>query len=99
MSRNDPPHKPVSGEKLCVTTQRVALLQTSELVMKALRMSVFPPIQQKKEVHERELFVLFLCKSWIDEHHLFKAHSFTPKFQERLNENGVVEQELGEKRL
>ena len=62
-------------------------------------MSVFPPIQRKKEVHERELFVLFLCKIWIDEHHLFKAHSFTPKFQERLNENGVVEQELGEKRL
>ena len=67
--------------------------------MKALWMPVFPPIQQKKEVHERELFVLFVCKSWIDEHHLFKAHSFTPKFQERLNENGVAEQELSEKRL
>ena len=86
MSRNDPPHKPVSGEKLCVTTQRVALLQTSEQVLTSLRMSVFPPIQRKKEAHDRELFVLFLCKSCIDEHHQFKALSLTPKFQERLND-------------
>ena len=89
-SRNDPPHKPVSGEKLCVTTQRVALLQTSEQVMKSLRMSVFPPIQRKKEAHDRELFVLFLCKSCIDEHHQFKALSLTPKFQERLNDRVVT---------
>ena len=82
-----------------MTTQPVAQLQTSEQVMKSLRMSVFPPIQRKKEAHDRELFVLFLCKSCIDEHHQFKAHSLTPKFQERLNENGVVEQQLGEKRL
>ena len=73
-----------------MTTQRVALLQTSELVMKSLRKSVFTPIERKKETHERELFVLFLCKSCIDEHHQFKAHSVTPKFQEKLNENGVV---------
>ena len=57
-----------------MTTQRVALLQTSEQVMKSLRMSVFPPIQRKKEAHDRELFVLFLCKSCIDEHHQFKPH-------------------------
>ena len=73
------------------------MLQSSELV------SVFTQIQRKKkkEELERELFVLFLCKTCKDEHHQFSsANSFTPKFQERrLNENGVVEQQLGKKRL
>ena len=78
------------------------MLQSSELVIKFFLMSVFTQIQRKKkEELERELFILFLCKTCKDEHHQFSsANSFTPKFQERrLNENGVVEQQLGEKRL